>query len=203
MTGSGVPDDDMPDSQQQPFWGPAYHDRDLDALLSGAPGRTPAALRAVESTLDALRAAPSRRELSDEAAARAAFRAIAQPMAAWTAPAEHGTVTADTLILPPAERLLFPADRRPPRAARHRRRRRGAGWGGHGWAIAVTSVAAVAVIVIAVAVAGGIRGSIGQMVSFGGHPAKAASSSAQASTPSGALYGTGGVSHPRRRRRRP
>ena len=59
----------MPDSQQPPFWGPAYHERDLDALLSGKAGNTPAALRPVESTLAALRAAPAPRELSSEATA--------------------------------------------------------------------------------------------------------------------------------------
>jgi len=76
----------MPDSQQPPFWGPAYHERDLDALLSGESWSTSLALRPVEGTLAALRAAPARRELSDEAAARAAFRAFAQQGVAWTAP---------------------------------------------------------------------------------------------------------------------
>jgi hypothetical protein len=203
MSENGVPDDDMPDSQQPPFWGPAYHDRDLDALLSGDAGNIPVALRPVESTLAALRAAPTHRELSAEAAARAAFRAIVQPGLGWTAPAEHGTVSADTLILPPAilppailqpaERLLSPADRRPPRAARHRRRR--ANWGGRRPAIALTSVAAMAVIVIAVAVTGGLPGSIGQVGAFGGHPTSAASSPARTGRTPGSLEGTG-VGHP-------
>ena len=61
----------MPDSQQPSFWGPAYHDRDLDALLSGAGGSIPPALRPVERTLAALRAAPAGRELSDEEIGRA------------------------------------------------------------------------------------------------------------------------------------
>ena len=67
----------MPDSQLPPLWGPAYDERDLDALLSGRTGSTPAALRPVESTLAALRADATGRELAREAAARAAFRAFA------------------------------------------------------------------------------------------------------------------------------
>ena len=99
----------MPDSQQPPFWGPAYHERDLEALLSGEAANTPPALRPVESTLAALRAAPTGRELSDEAEARAAFRArMAPPMpsAPRTASPECGTVPSDTLVLPLAEHLL-------------------------------------------------------------------------------------------------
>ena len=111
MSENGVPTDDMPDSPQPPFWGPAYHDRDLDALLSGDPGNTPAPLRPVESALAALRAAPTGRELSHEVAAMAAFRAIVRPGVPWTLPAEHGTAAADTLILPPA---IFPLAILPP-----------------------------------------------------------------------------------------
>lgn len=194
MSENGVPTDDMPDSQQPPFWGPAYHDRDLDALLSGDKGNTPAPLRPVESTLAALGAAPSGRELSHEAAALAAFRAIVQQGVPWTPP-EHGTTTADTLILPPGQHLLSPADRRPPRAARHRRRRRRANWDGRKSAIALTSVAVVAVVVIAVAVTGGLPDSIGHVVSFGGSPTSAAASSAGTGQTSGSLEGTG-VRHP-------
>jgi hypothetical protein len=189
MSENGVPTDDMPDSQQPPFGGPAYHDRDLDALLSGDPGNTPAPLRLVESTLAALRAAPTGREHSHEAAARTAFRAIVQPGVPWTPPAEHGTTTADTLILPPADRRLSPAGRRPPRAARHRRRR--ANWDGRRSAIALTSVAAVAVVVIAVAVSGGLPDSIGHVVSFGGSPTSTAASSTGTGQTPGSLEGTG------------
>jgi hypothetical protein len=185
----------MPDSQEPPFWGPAYHERDLDALLSGEAGNTPPALRPVESTLAALRAAPARRELFDEAAARAAFRASVAPQLHWTAPAEHGTVTQDTLVLPLAEHLLPPADRRAPRMTRRRNRRR-ASWGGRRSAIALASVAAVAVIVIAVAVTGAIPGSIGHMMSFGSHPTSAPSSAAPTGRTPPSLEGTGGASHP-------
>jgi hypothetical protein len=171
----------MPDSEQPPFWGPAYHERDLDALLSGARN-PPVALRPVESTLAALRAAPTRRELSDEAAARAAFRALASPQAQWAARAEHATVTQHTLVLPPV-------DRRRPRTARHRRRR--ATWEAHRSAIAITGVAAVALIVIAVAMAGAIPGSIGQMMSLGGHPTSAGSPAAKSGRTPVSLEGTG------------
>jgi hypothetical protein len=207
----------MPDSQQPPSWGPAYHERDLDVLLSGEAGNTPVALRRVDTTLAALRAAPTARELSGEAAARAAFREIAQPQVPWTVPVEHGIVAQDTLVLPPGEYLLPPvdrrldhrrprsarqsaerlparADRRRPRTARHRRRR--ATWDGRRSAIAWTSVGVVAVIVIAVAVTGAIPGSIGQMMSIDGHPTSAASSPAPSRPAPGSLDGNGHVSHP-------
>ena len=193
----------MPDSQQPPFWGPAYHERDLDALLSGTlpsgpAGNVPPALRPVESTLAALRAAPTRRELSAEASARAAFRALSTPQVPWTAPAEHGTVPSDTLVFPAGEHLLPAADRRPSRAARHRRRRRRASGGGGRSAIALTAVAAAAVIivVIAVAVTGAIPGSIGQMVSFRGHPTSATSPAPRARQTPKSRRTTGGASHP-------
>ena len=182
----------MPDSQQPPFWGPAYHERDLDALLSGDAGNTPPALRPLASTLAALRAAPAARELSDEAAARAAFRELASPPTPLTVPPEYEAVAADTLVLPLAEHLLPSADHRPPRVARHRRRR--ANRSGRGSVIALTSVAAVAVIAIAVALTGAIPGSIGQMMSFRGHPTHAAASStsaAETGSPRQSLDGTG------------
>jgi hypothetical protein len=186
----------MPDSQQPPFWGPAYRESDLDALLSGEVGNTPPVLRPVESTLAALRAAPAPRELSSEATARAAFRVMARPPVPWTAPAEHGTVTQDTLVLPPAEHLLARTGRRPPRAARHRRRR--AIWDRHRPAIGLTSVGVVAVIVIviAVAVTGAIPGPIGQVTSFGSHPTSAAPSAAGSGPTRNSLDGTGHASHP-------
>jgi hypothetical protein len=185
----------MPDSQQPSFWGPAYHERDLDALLSGAAENIPPALHPVGRTLAALRAAPAGRELSAEAAARAAFRARMAPPAPpgpWTAAPEYEAVPADTLVLPLGEHLLPPPDRRPPRAARHRRRR--ATRSARGSAIALTSVAAVAVIAIAVALTGAIPGSIGQVMSFGGHPSQAAASSSSAArteSPRQSLDGNG------------
>ncbi len=169
----------MPDSQVPPLWGPAYDERDLDALLSGETGSIPLALRPVQSTLAALRVAATGRELSGEAAARAAFRAFAPaPVPVpWTAappaPApvpwraqEPATVTAHTLILRAAD------ERRP---ARHRHRRPAAR-GARKPRIAVTSVAAAALIVAAVAVTGTLTGSIGKLTSFGHQPARASAS---------------------------
>jgi hypothetical protein len=170
----------MSDSQVPPLWGPAYDERDLDALLSGQTGSTPAALRPVESTLAALRSGATGRELAREAAARAAFRAFA-PAGPAVAPmvggAEPAAVTAHTLVLPPA-------DRRPPPAPRRRHRhRRPAAKGTRRPGIAVTGVAAAALIVVAAAVTGALTGSIGELTSFGRQPASA-SASARASAQS-------------------
>jgi hypothetical protein len=166
----------MPDSQVPPIWGPAYDERDLDALLSGETGSTPAALRPVESTLAALRAAGTRRELSDEAVARAAFRAFAPaPLTTtaapttgplpWAAGEEPAAVTSHTLVLPPADGGQRPAHRHRRPAARSPRKPR----------IAVTGVAAAALVVVAV-VAGALTGSIGELTSFGRQPASATAS---------------------------
>jgi hypothetical protein len=160
----------MPDSQVPPIWGPAYDERDLDALLSGETGGTPVALQPVEGTLAALCGAATRRELADEAVARAAFRAFVPvspttgPLP-WAAGAEPAAVTSHTLVLPPA-------DRRPQPAARHRHRRR-AGRSARKPGIAVTGAAAAALIVVATAVAGALTGSIGDLTSFGRQPAGA------------------------------
>jgi hypothetical protein len=53
----------------------ALDERDLDAVLSGETAGTPAVLRPVADTLQALRNGPTRRELSGEAAIMAEFRA--------------------------------------------------------------------------------------------------------------------------------
>ncbi len=163
----------MPDSQVPPIWGPAYDERDLDALLSGETGSTPVALQPVEGTLAALRGAATRRELADEAVARAAFRAFVPvspttgPLP-WTAEAEPAAVTSHTLVLPPADRRQQPA-------ARHRHRRRTAG-SARKPGIAVTAAAAAALIVVATAVTGALTGSIGELTSFGRQPASASAS---------------------------
>jgi hypothetical protein len=165
----------MPDSQAPPPWGPAYDERDLDALLSGQTGSAPPALQPVAGTLAALRAAATRRELSDEARARAAFRALAPaspapPPLSWATGAEHAAVTSHTLVLPPAED-------RPPRAARHRHRRpRPAAGGARRPGIAVATAAAAALIVVAAVVTGALTGSIGDLTSFGRQPASATAS---------------------------
>jgi len=162
----------MPDSQVPPIWGPAYDERDLDALLSGETGSTPAALQPVEGTLAALRGAATRRELSDEAVARAAFRAFVPvspttgPLP-WGAEAEPAAVSSHTLV-------LSPADHRQQPAARHRHRRR-TGRSARRPSIAVTGAAAAALIVVA-AVTGALTGSIGELTSFGRQPASASAS---------------------------
>jgi hypothetical protein len=162
----------MPDSQVPPLWGPAYDERDLDALLSGETRSTPVALQPVESTLAALRGAATRRELADEAVARAAFRAFVPvspttgPLP-WAAGAEPAAVTSHTLVLPPA-------DHRPQPAARHRHRRP-AGRSARKPRIAVTGAAAAALVVVAV-VAGALTGSIGELTSFGRQPASTSAS---------------------------
>jgi hypothetical protein len=178
----------MPDSQVPPIWGPAYDERDLEALLSGETGSTPPALQPVESTLAALRGAATRRELSDEAVARAAFRAFAPappttatPATApvsWTAGAEPAAVTSHTLVLPPADRRPRPAARHRRPAARSARKPR----------IAVTGAAAAALVVVAL-VAGALTGSIGELTSFGRQPASA-SASARATGQSPGSQGT-------------
>jgi hypothetical protein len=162
----------MPDSQVPPLWGPAYDERDLDALLSGETGSTPVALQPVEGTLAALRGAATRRELADEAVARAAFRAFVPvspttgPLP-WAAEAEPAAVTSHTLVLPPADHRQQPA-------ARHRHRRRTAK-SARKPSIAVTGAAA-ALIVVATAVTGALTGSIGELTSFGRQPAGASAS---------------------------
>ncbi len=162
----------MPDSQVPPIWGPAYDERDLDALLSGETGSTPVALQPVEGTLAALRGAATRRELADEAVARAAFRAFVPvspttgPLP-WAAEAEPAAVTSHTLVLPPADHRQQPA-------ARHRHRRRTAK-SARKPRIAVTGAAA-ALIVVATAVTGALTGSIGELTSFGRQPASSSAS---------------------------
>ena len=163
----------MPDSQVPPIWGPAYDERDLDALLSGETGSTPVALQPVEGTLAALRGAATGRELADEAVARAAFRAFVPvspttgPLP-WGAEAEPAAVTSHTLVLPPADHRQQPA-------ARHRHRRR-SGRSARKPSIAVTGAAVAALIVVATAVTGALTGSIGELTSFGRQPASASAS---------------------------
>jgi hypothetical protein len=167
----------MPDSQVPPLWGPAYDERALDALLSGETGSTPVALQPVESTLAALRAAATRRELSGEAVARAAYRAFAPgPLTPATLPPataeQHADVTAHTLVLPSADYREQPAARR-----RHRHRRpRQAAAGARRPGIPVTVAAAAALIVVATVVTGALTGSIGELTSFGRQPVSASAS---------------------------
>jgi hypothetical protein len=194
----------MPDSQLPPLWGPAYDERDLDALLTGDTAGTPVALQPVVSTLAALRAAATGRELSDEAAARAAFRAFATATvpppgtvppppagAAWTAAAEHPAVTAHTLI------LARPDDRRPSAGRRRHRHRRPAPSGVRKPGIAVTFAAAAALIVVVAAAVTGVLAGVGSFTSSFGRQPASASASARAARPSPgsqALLATGATS---------
>jgi hypothetical protein len=119
LTGSGVPDDDMPDSFPPLTWGPPFDERDLDALLSGHLADTPLALHQVADALAALRAAPASAELTGEAAARAQFRASRLEAAAGADEQSH------TLVLPAP-----PTGRAGRRQARHRSARGAGGVGG-------------------------------------------------------------------------
>lgn len=179
----------MPDSQLPPIWGPAYDERDLDALLSGETGSIPLALRPVESTLAALRTAATGRELADEAVARAAFRAfrafapapLTPATEPWTEPPEPAAVTAHTLILPAAGG---------PRPARHRHRhRRPAAKGARRRRIAPAGAAVAALVVVGAVVTGALTGSIGELASFG-RQTPSASASAR---PSGQSAGSQGL----------
>jgi hypothetical protein len=177
----------MPDSQVPPLWGPAYDERDLDALLSGETRSTPVVLQPVESTLAALRAPATRRELSNEPMARSAYRAFAPaplpPVPLPPAAEAHAAVTAHTLVLSSADYRHQPAARH-----RHRRPRREA-VGPRRRGIAATGAAAAALIVVATVVTGALTGSIGELTSFGRHPASASASARAA----GQSPGTQGV----------
>jgi hypothetical protein len=165
----------MPDSQQPPTGGPAYNARDLDAVLSGERYGLPEALRPVAGAMSALRAGPVYGELSGEAAARAMFR-TAVPLltvpGTWAAEAEHGTVTARTLV-------LAPPGRGQPRRSRHRRRR-GTGTSATRWlAVAATGATAVAVVAIAVGLTGVLPDSIRQLGNLGQRSASASASASR------------------------
>jgi len=188
----------MPDSQVPPLWGPAYDDRDLDALLSGAAGSIPVALQPVDATLAALRAAATRRELSDEAKARAAFRAFlpapAPPVAATvpqpvlpplplpptmvaptTFPRVRATVPQPVAAEHPgvsAHTLILPAPGERTQPATRSRHRRLAGRSrARRSNLALTGAAAAALVVVAVAAIGAVTGSFGPLTSFGRPPA--------------------------------
>jgi hypothetical protein len=174
----------MPDSQLPPLWGPAYDERDLDAVLSGDMASTTVALQPVVSTLAALCAGATGRELSDEAAARAAFRAFgtAPPpppppaISPWAA-AEHPAVPARTLVLTPAD------DRRQPAGRRRHRHRRPAPGGVRKRGIAVTLAASAALIGVAVAVTY-VLGGVGSITSSFGRQPASASGPARSARPS-------------------
>ena len=170
----------MPESPSPPTWGPADDERALEALLSGQAYRIPEALAPVAVTIDALRSAPLRGELSGEDAARAAFRAAAAvpvpvPVPVpWADGAEHGTVTARTLVLPPG-------DRGQRGRARHRRRKTGTR-AVHRPLAVVTGAVGVAVLAVAVALTGVLPGAFAQSGNRTAGASGSASSTASSTT---------------------
>ncbi len=166
-----------PNGGPDPFDGP-----DLEGLLSGENVRLPDGMRPVARTLAALRTAPTRAELSGEAAARAAFREIMVP--AWSESAPP-PVAAHTLILPtraadpeprpglrPGPRRR-PAHRRPPRRGRWRSRPM----------VAAAGAAAAVVLVGGIALAGVFSGGSGTP-GLAGH-SSSASGTASRTSPAG------------------
>jgi len=124
---------------------------DLEGLLSGERVWLPDGMRPVAGTLDSLRSAPMRAELSDEGAARAAFREIMLAGQSGSAPPSVAAGDARTLILPtraadPGPHVVARprprhAHRRPPRRGRWRSR---ALVGAAGGAAAVVIVGGIA-----------------------------------------------------------
>ena len=170
----------MPENQLPPTWGPAYDERDLDALLSGDTASLPEALLPLAGTLTALHARPAQDELAGEADARAVFRRFAQDAGSWAPGAEHGTVPHTLVLHRPHE----------DRAQRHtpRHRRRHAGGGLHRPLTIVAGAAAAVVVVAGVALAGLLPGPIRHFSPFvhpPANPSAVATGTAQASmTPS-------------------
>jgi hypothetical protein len=159
LTRYDVPDDDMPENQLPPTWGPAYDERDLDALLSGDLASLPEALVPLAFTFAALHARPARAELAGEAAARAAFSHFRRDPGSWTDHAEPGTVLSHTLVLPRPE-----PDRPQRHTPRHRRRRAG---GTLHRPLTIGGVAAAALLVAGVAVAALLPGPIQHLTHLG------------------------------------
>jgi hypothetical protein len=173
-----VPDDDMPDSLP-PDGGPDPYDGwDQEGLLSGESVWLPDGMRPVAATLAALRGAPMRAELADEAAARAAFREIM--LAGQSGPGWPGAVgDGHTLILPARA-----ADGGPPGMTRrphsHRRPPQRGRW--RSKALAGAAGAAAVVVVGGVALAG-VFSSAGGHPGQPGHSADATSATTSASHP--------------------
>jgi uncharacterized membrane protein YgcG len=176
LTRYDVPDDDMPENQLPPTWGPAYDERDLDSLLSGDIGSLPDALLPLAGTLATLHAPPVRAELAGEADARAMFRSFAQEAGSWTPGAEHGTVPSHTLVLDRPQ-----ADRGQRHTPRHRRRPAG---GGLRRPLTIVAGAAAAVVVVAgIALAGLLPGPIRHIGHSSGTTAAATGTSGSSPAP--------------------
>lgn len=178
----------MPASQPRSDGSGPYDGRDLDGLLSGENVFVPEGLRPVARTLDALRAAPARAELADEAAARAAFRRVMlsnQTGSVWPAGSASGANGARTLILPTQAAGAEPRSAAHPQRHRHRRPPRRGRW------------QAKALVAAAVVVFGGATAFASTLLSSGGQPGQAgqspsaASSSSKPSVPGSRVEGTG------------
>jgi hypothetical protein len=165
-----------------------YEGQDLDGLLSGEDDCFPEELQPVARTLDALRAAPMRSELSGEAAARADFRRVllsGESGPAWPAGEVGGS---RTLILSPeaASGRLHPtarphSHRRPPRRGRWQ-------------AKALVGTAAAAVVIVgATALASTLTRSGGHS-GQPGHSSGTTSAMAQATAPGS--HGVDGTATP-------
>jgi hypothetical protein len=164
----GVPDDDMSDSLP-PHGGPDPYDGwDLEGMLSGTSVWLPDGMRPVARTLSALRAAPTRAELSGEASARAAFRQVMQANGTGSRWPGRGAGDGHTLILPAQGAGGGPHAVTRPRHS-HRRPPRHGRWQPKALAGAVVGAAVVAVVG-GVALAGGFSAT-------GGHPGQPRSSS--------------------------
>jgi hypothetical protein len=135
-----------------------YDGWDLERVLSGENVRLPEGMRPVAETLAALRAAPMRAELADEASARAAFREIM--LAGDSGPARSGAGTdgAHTLILPARAPDGGPRRATRPRHSHRRPRQRGR------WQPKALAGAAVAAVIV-----GGFA-LFGTFSGVGGHP---------------------------------
>jgi hypothetical protein len=151
----GVPDDDMSDSLP-PVWGlTPEEERDLEAVLSGKPGRAqpgqaghPGPRQPAAAVLAGLRAAPVPGELDGEAAARTAYRLFVLPAGGWPA-AAGGAASAPAAPVPPA----WPAGNGPRPLSRpgprHRRPRRRVPWPGRRPGAALLGAAVVAALLVA------------------------------------------------------
>ena len=168
-----------------------YDGWDLERVLSGENVRIPEGMRPVAETLAALRAAPMRAELADEASARAAFREImlasGSGSGSGSGPARPGGGAdgARTLILPARAPDGGPHAVTRPRHAHRRPRRRGR-WQPK----ALAGAAAAAVIVGGIALAGTFSGAGGHPGQLGRSPGATSATPESSHSRSNGLEGT-------------
>jgi hypothetical protein len=161
-----------------------YDGWDLERVLSGENVRLPQGMRPVAETLAALRAAPMRAELADEALARAAFRQIM--LAGDSGPGRPGGAGgARTLILPTRVPDGGPRAATRPRHAHRRPPRRGR-WQPK----ALAGAAAAAVIVGGIALASTFSGAGGHLGQLGRSPGATSATPESRHSNSNGLEGT-------------